>query len=132
MAGSRRGDQLGKDLSSFFKQAVSALEDASEQLVKSGQAGKASLDVQLLKRQREKALARLGEVLLDEHERGVSLPPAADDLLAEVKKLDARVKEAQAEADALWKSDGKSDGKSAPPTAPTSRVSDDDEDDDDE
>jgi hypothetical protein len=128
MAGGRRGDQLGKDLSSFFKQAVSALEDASEQLVKSGQAGKASLDVQLLKRQREKALARLGEVLLDEHERGVSLPPAADDLLAEVKKLDARVKEAQAEADALWKTDG----KNTPPTAPTSRVSDDDEDDDDD
>jgi len=128
MAGGKRGDQLGKDLSSFFKQAVSALEDASEQLVKSGQAGKASLDVQLLKRQREKALARLGEVLFDEHERGVALPPAADDLLAEVKKLDARVKEAQAEADALWKTDQ----KSTPPTTPTSRVSDDDDDDDDE
>jgi hypothetical protein len=127
MAGGKRGDQLGKDLSSFFKQAVSALEDASEQLVKSGQAGKASLDVQLLKRQREKALARLGEVLFDEHERGVALPPAADDLLAEVKKLDARVKEAQAEADALWKTDGK--GGPSASTATPSRVSDDDDDD---
>jgi hypothetical protein len=129
MAGGKRGDQIGRDLSSFFKQAVSALEDASEQLVKSGQAGKASLDVQLLKRQREKALARLGEVLFDEHERGVSLPPAADDLLAEVKKLDARVKEAQQEADALWKTDGKG---TPPSSATASRVSADDADDDDE
>ena len=129
MTGGKRGDQVGTNLSSFFKQAVSVLEDASEQLVKSGQAGKAQLDVQLLKRQREKALARLGEVLLDEHERGVSLPPAADELLAEVKKLDARVKEAQAEADALWKSDPKarSPGSNSP-----SRVSDDDDDDDDD
>lgn len=128
MVAGKRGDQIGKELSSFFKQAVSALEDASEQLVKSGQAGKASLDVQLLKRQREKALARLGEVLFDEHARGVALPPAADDLLAEVKKLDDRVKEAQQEADALWKGDA---GKQQPPP-PASRVSDDDDDDDDD
>jgi hypothetical protein len=127
MAGGKRGEQVGNNLSSFFKQAVSALEDASEQLVKSGQAGKAQLDVQLLKRQREKALARLGEVLLDEHERGVSLPPAADELLADVKKLDARVKEAQAEADALWKADPRA---SAPASHAPSRVSDDDDDDD--
>jgi hypothetical protein len=127
MASGKRGDPVGNNLSSFFKQAVSVLEDASEQLVKSGQAGKAQLDVQLLKRQREKALARLGEVLLDEHERGVSLPPVADELLIELKKLDARVKEAQAEADALWKSDPKGH---VPGSSARSRVSDDDDDDD--
>jgi hypothetical protein len=128
MASKRSGDMLGKELSSFFKTAVSALEDVSEQVLRSGQAGKATLDVQLLKRQRDKALARLGEVLLDEHERGVALPAAADDLIADVKKIDAQLQDAKAEADKLWKA-GEAPGKD-PSAAPPPRRSDDDDDDD--
>jgi phosphatidylserine/phosphatidylglycerophosphate/cardiolipin synthase-like enzyme len=131
MASKRSGDLLGKDLSSFFKSAVSALEDVSGQVLRSGQAGKASLDVQLLKRQRDKALARLGEVLLDEHDRGVALPAAADDLIADVKKLDVQLQEAKVEADKLWNA-GDSTSKEAAGTTSRARASDDDDDDDDE
>ncbi len=126
MSNSKRGDQLGKDLGSFFKAAVSALEDASEQVKRSGLASKASLDAQLLKRQKQKALAQLGEIMFDEHARGVSLPPAADDVMKELLGLEADLHKAQAEADRLWKSEG---GQGPAPT-PASRDDDDDDDDD--
>jgi len=95
-------DALGKELSSFFKAAVSAFEDVSEQVVQSGKAGKATLDVQLLKRQREKALVKLGELVLTHIATGGTAPPAGDALVAEVAALDAQLKQAQTEADKLF------------------------------
>lgn len=128
MSNSKRGDQLGKDLGSFFKAAVSALEDASEQVKRGGLASKASLDAQLLKRQKQKALAKLGEIIFDEHARGVSLPPAADDVMKELLGLEADLHKAQAEADRLWKSEG---GQGPAPT-PASDAADDDDDDEED
>jgi hypothetical protein len=128
MSTNKRGDQLGKDLGSFFKAAVTALEDASEQVKRSSLAGKASLDAQLLKRQRTKALARLGEIMFDEHARGVSLPPAADDVMKELLTLEADLHKAQAEADRLWKTEG---GQGPAPSVTSNGKDDDDDDDDD-
>jgi len=122
----KRGPELGKELSSLFKTAVSALEEVSEQVIKGGVASKKTIDVQLIKRQRRAALAELGEALFLEAERGASLPPVADELLKEVRRLDEELKTAQAEADKVWKSD-----KAEPKPAPRGRSDDDDDDLDD-
>ena len=95
-------DVLGKELSSFFKAAVSAFEDVSEQVVQSGRAGKATIDVQVLKRQREKALVRLGELVLTSVEAGGAAPAGGDVVVSEIAALDAQLKQAQLEADKLF------------------------------
>lgn len=95
-------DALGKELSSFFKAAVTALEDVSEQVMQSGKAGKATIDVQVLKRQRDKALAKLGELVLTHVATGGSPPPAGETVVAEIATIDAQLKQAQAEADKLF------------------------------
>ena len=95
-------DALGKELSSFFKAAVSAFEDVSEQVVQSGKAGKATIDVQLLKRQREKALAKLGELVLAHVAAGGTPPPAGESVVAEIATIDGQLKQAQTEADKLF------------------------------
>lgn len=119
-------DALGKELSSFFKAAVSAFEDVSEQVVQSGKAGKATIDVQLLKRQREKAVAKLGELVLAHIAAGGTAPPAGESVVAEVASIDAQLKQAQTEADKLFtigdtigtpRADRASGDRTQPPTA---------------
>lgn len=128
MSKQRPGDRLAKDFSSLFKTAVSALEDVSEQVVKSSQAGKATLDAQLLKRQRDRALARLGELALEGIQEGTTPPPPrSEEVLAELARLDAEIAEARKEADKLWPT-----SKSTPPSAAKAAGGDEDEDEDEE
>lgn len=126
----KRNDLFGKELSSFFKAAVSALEDVGEQVVHNSKAGKATIDVQLLKRQRDKALARLGELVLLQVQAGGAAPEGGAAVIAEIARVDAQLQEAQAEADKLF-SVAASDRKSEPPRAASDRspaaATDDDE-----
>jgi hypothetical protein len=123
---SPRDDLFSRELGSFLKSAASTLDDVKDSVLRGGQAGKASLDVQLLKRQRDKALARLGEVLLDEHGRGAPLPPSCTAIVDEIRALDDQVARARAEADKLWRGEGTGTG-SRP--APPDDARDDDDDD---
>ena len=109
-------DLFPRELGAFFKAAASTLDDVKDQVLRGGQAGKATLDAQLLKRQRDKALQKLGEVLLDEVARGAPLPAACDAVVAEIKELDDQIERAKAEADRLWKSDGSPARNTGTPT----------------
>jgi hypothetical protein len=102
----RPEDLFPRDLGAFLKQAASTLDEVKEQVLRGGQAGKATLDVQLLKRQRDKALQKLGEVLLDEVARGAPLPAACDAVVAEIAEIETQIQTAQTEADRLWNADG--------------------------
>jgi hypothetical protein len=122
---SKRNDLFGKELSSFFKAAVSALEDVGEQVVHNSKAGKATIDVQLLKRQRDKALARLGELVLLQMQAGGAAPEGAAPVAAEIAQIDAQLQEARAEADKLFSvaDRASSDRKSEPPKPASDRTS---------
>ncbi len=121
MATKTPGDPISREISSFFKQAVEAFDDVKETVLKGSQATKATVDVQLLKRSRDKSLGRLGELLLEEVARGAALPASCDAVAREIKDLDAQIAAAQVEADKLWKSDApKGQGsKSEPPSSAT-------------
>jgi hypothetical protein len=119
-------DLFSREFGAFLKSAASTLDDVKEQVLRGGQAGKATLDVQLLKRQREKALQKLGEVLLDEVSRGAPLPASCDAVVVEIKDIDGQIERARAEADRLWKSDGSPARNTGTPTD----AADDDHDDD--
>ena len=129
------GDPISREISSFFKQAVEAFDDVKETVLKGSHATKATVDVQLLKRTREKSLARLGELILEEVARGSVMPASCDALAREIKDLDGQIATAQTEADKLWKSDapkasGANKVPSTPPKATTSQATaagDDDE-----
>jgi hypothetical protein len=123
---SPRDDLFSRELGSFLKSAASTLDEVKDSVLRGGQAGKASLDVQLLKRQRDKALARLGEVLLDEHARGAPLPPSCAAIVDEIRALDEQVARARTEAEKLWRGEGATGSRPAPPDA----GGDDDDDDD--
>ena len=118
-------DLFSRDLGALLKSAASTLDDVKESVLRGGQAGKASLDVQLLKRQRDKALIKLGEVLLDELARGAPLPAACGAVVDEVKGLDEQIARAKTDADKLWRGDG-----AKPATAAPSHDDDSDDDDD--
>jgi hypothetical protein len=128
---SKRNDLFGKELSSFFKAAVSALEDVGEQVVHNSKAGKATLDVQLLKRQRDKALVRLGELVLLQVQAGGAAPEGGAPVVAEIAQIDAQLQEARAEADKLFSVADRagSDRKSEPPKPADDRTTTDTDDD---
>ena len=96
-------DPITRELTSFFKQAVETFDEVKESVLKGSQATKATVDVQLLKRSRERALARLGEVLLDEATRGAAIPAACEAVVKEIHDLDEQLTKSRAEADKLWK-----------------------------
>ena len=62
MATKTPGDSIGRELSTFFKQAVETFDEVKESVLKGSSATKATVDAQLLKRSRDRLLARLGEV----------------------------------------------------------------------
>jgi hypothetical protein len=112
-------DPIARGLSSFFKEAAEAFDEVKDTVLAGGQATKATVDIQLLKRSREKALARLGEVLLDEVARGAAVPASCEAVVKEIKDLDAQLATAKAESEKLWKqAEGKpaqkADAKAAP------------------
>lgn len=118
MATKSPGDPISREISSFFKQAVDAFDDVKETVLKGSQATKATVDVQLLKRTREKSLARLGELILEEVARGSVLPASCEALAQEIKDLDGQIATAQTEADKLWKSDAPKTGADKAPSTP--------------
>lgn len=114
-----KADPIARGLSSFFKEAVDVLDEVKDSVLAGSQATKATVDVQLLKRSREKALARLGEILLDEVARGAPLPAACDAQVKEIKDLEVQIAKAKTESEKLWKTaEGKpvhkADAKAAP------------------
>lgn len=128
-----REDPISREISSFFKQAASVLDEVKDSVLAGGQATKATVDTQLLKRSRERALARLGEVVLDEIARGAAVPAACDAVIKEIKDLDAQIKTAKAESEKLWKTaEGKGAARPAPETRGAGAASDSDDDDEDE
>ena len=122
-----RDDPISREISSFFKQAASVLDEVKDSVLAGGQATKATVDTQLLKRSRERALVRLGEVLLDEIARGAAVPASCDAVVSEIKDLDAQIKTAKAESEKLWKS---AEGKAAKPQEPRSTAAAPDSEDD--
>jgi hypothetical protein len=74
-------------LDGLLSKATSTLDTLRNTVVKSAAAGKAQIDVQLAKRQRDKAFAALGAVAVAEANRGAALPPACDDLLETARAM---------------------------------------------
>jgi len=112
-------DPIAKEISSFFKQAVSVFDEVKDSVLAGGQATKATVDTQLLKRTRERTLARLGEVLLEEIARGAAVPAACDAVVKEIHDLDAQILKAKAESEKLWKA---AEGKGADDKAGAARA----------
>ena len=69
------------DLSSLWQSALGQIDEIRDVIVKGSHAGKAKLDAQLLKRQRDKVLQQIGEAVIADHKRGVALPPSCDEHL---------------------------------------------------
>lgn len=62
-------------------------------------AGKAKLDAQILKRQRDKLLMQIGEAVIADHKRGAPLPVSCEELAAKLDEVQKQVDHAEAEAD---------------------------------
>lgn len=92
------------DFSSLWQSALGQIDEIRDVIVRGSQAGKAKIDAQLLKRQRDKLLQNLGERMFDEHRRlGARLPDGAADLVAEIEALDEQIAESDREAERLFK-----------------------------
>ena len=89
----------GDGLSSIWQSALGQIDEIRDVIVRGSQAGKAKIDVQLLRRSREKLLAQIGEVVLDDVKTGATtLPPSAEELKKRVDDLDRQIEAAEAEA----------------------------------
>lgn len=95
MTDEKKSDPFG----SLLNAALGQIDEIREVIVRGGQAGKAKLDAELLKRQRDRALQDLAAALLLEVERGaLALPPACEEAAARVRELKAQIEQAEAEA----------------------------------
>jgi hypothetical protein len=93
------GGPLGADLSSIWQSALGQIDEIRDVIVRGSQAGKAKLDAQLLKRQRDKLLAQIGERAVEEHRRGAApLPEGSEDLLRSLDEVEKQIAESESEA----------------------------------
>lgn len=90
---------LGGDLSTIWQSALGQIDEIRDVIVRGSQAGKARIDAQLLKRQRDQLLQQLGKRLLEEHRRGAaSLPEGADDVVKKLEDVERQIAESEDEA----------------------------------
>jgi hypothetical protein len=82
----------------LYETAIGQIDEIRDAIVRGSHAGKAKLDAQLLKRQKDRLLAELGAHVLEEAERGAALPPGTEELAQKIRDVDAQIQEAEAEA----------------------------------
>jgi seryl-tRNA synthetase len=92
------------DLSALWQSALGSIDEIRDVIVRGSHAGKAKLDAQLLKRQRDKLLMQIGEAVVADHKRGVPLPPSCEDLAVKLDEIQKQVDEAEAQADKAFAS----------------------------
>ncbi len=91
-------------IGTLWHSALGQIDEIRDVIVRGSQAGKAKLDVQLLKRQRDRLLSEIGAVVVEEHKRGAaSLPAGCEDLAARLDGVDKQIEEAEAEAAKVFK-----------------------------
>jgi hypothetical protein len=101
------------DLSSLWQTALGQIDEIRDVIVRGSHAGKAKLDAQLLKRQRDKLLLQIGEAVIADHKRGVPLPPSCEELAVKLDDVQRQVDEAEAEADKAFKAGSAASGSNA-------------------
>ena len=98
-AGAGRRAEIGVGaLGSMWQSALGQIDEIRDVIVRGSQAGKAKIDVQLLRRQRDRLLAQIGEAVLDDNKRGGSLPAGCDLLVSRVADIDKQIVDAEEEA----------------------------------
>lgn len=103
MTDEKKSDPFG----SLLNAALGQIDEIKDVLVRGGQAGKAKLDAELLKRQRDRALQDLAAALLLEVERGaLALPAPCEEAATRVRELDAQIEKAEAEATRVFGNKG--------------------------
>lgn len=93
-------EQKATDFSSLWQSALGQIDEIRDVIVRGSHAGKAKLDAELLKRQRDKLLMHIGEAVIDDHKRGAtsSLPPSCEELAKKLEDVQRQIDEAEAEA----------------------------------
>jgi hypothetical protein len=100
MSDEKKSPDVKQELSSLWQSALGQIDEIRDVIVRGSHAGKAKLDAQLLKRQRDKLLMQIGEALLADVKSGATpLPPSCDELAKRVDELERQLAEAEAEAD---------------------------------
>lgn len=95
MTDEKKSDPFG----SLLNAALGQIDEIRDVIVRGGQAGKAKIDAELLKRQRDRALCELAALVLHEAEQGaLALPPACEEHAKRVRELDAQIAKAEGEA----------------------------------
>lgn len=95
MTDEKKSDPFG----SLLNAALGQIDEIRDVIVRGGHAGKAKIDAELTKRQRDRALVELATALLHEVERGaLALPPGCEELATRVRDLDRQIAEAEREA----------------------------------
>nr|PZM90670.1 MAG: hypothetical protein DIU72_12155 [Pseudomonadota bacterium] len=91
-------DEIKRQVGSIVSRAKEALSEVREAVVRTSQIGKLKIDVALLRREQEKAFARLGAKVFEMVEDGeLSLPEPLDPLVQAVRHLARQIAEEEAE-----------------------------------
>jgi len=91
-------DEIKRQLGSIVSRAKEALSEVREAVVRTSQIGKLKLDATFLRREQEKAFARLGAKVYDLVEDGeLELPEETRPLVDTVRNLARQIEEQEAE-----------------------------------
>jgi hypothetical protein len=104
-------------LNDLWRSTVDQLEDIKDAVVRTTEVGRAKLDAALLRRDRDRLYARLGESAYKLAEAGaLALPADLEDLRGEIGALNERIAAEAARAESAG--DAEADDDDAPATAP--------------
>ena len=93
------GSELRKELNSLWQSTIDQFDEIKNAIVRSSQAGKARLDAQFLKRQRERLLTKLGEDVLRAASLGeIALPATCTETARRITELEEQIASEEAEA----------------------------------
>jgi hypothetical protein len=114
------GSELRKELNQLWQSTIDQFDEIKNAIVRSSQAGKARLDAQFLKRQRERLLTKLGEDVLAAEARGeLQLPDACAETARRVHELEEQIRAEEAEAARLIHQQGvDASSEETPPSSP--------------
>ena len=91
-------------LAALWQSALGQIDEIRDVIVRGSHAGKAKIDVQLLKRQRDRLFGQIGVALIDDVKRGAStLPSSCEEMARRVADIDKQIADAEADADRALK-----------------------------
>lgn len=118
MADDKRSERsdLRRELNALWRSTVEQFDELKDAIVRSSSAGKAKLDATLLRRERDRRLAEVGEAMIRLADEGkLELPDELAETVERIRALEKEIREQEAEVERVFRRAEKRQGEEGLP-----------------